>query len=163
MAWWAPVRWTRRTVVADVVETLTTREMLVQIHWGPGIKRGAEISSGTGGMGTSACVSIDAEFFQRAARVVQWCWPSMCTCTSGLSPLTSAKRASMSMRIRTQEERSSKWSKHIKIAGLPIGDQGGPVVKLVVAVRVPAGEDLHQLGVGVGGGLGGDAESAFLE
>ena len=51
----------------------------------------------------------------------------------------------------------------VEVAGLLIGDQGAPVVKLVVAVRVPAGEDLYQLGIGIGGGLSGDAGSAFLE
>ena len=39
-------------------------EMLVQFHGGSGIERGAEISSGTGGMGTAASMSIDAVFFQ---------------------------------------------------------------------------------------------------
>ena len=54
---------------AHVVEALTTREMLVQFHGGAGVERGAEVGSGPGGMGTSACVAVDAEFFQGGREV----------------------------------------------------------------------------------------------
>ena len=50
---------------AEVVEPLATREVLIQVQWGASIKIGTEVSSGRGGMGASACVSIDAKFFQR--------------------------------------------------------------------------------------------------
>ena len=46
-----------------VVEPLAAR--VVQIHGSSGVQIGTEVSSGTSGVGATACVSIDAEFFQR--------------------------------------------------------------------------------------------------
>ena len=54
---------------AHVVEALTAREMLVQFHGSACVERGPEVGSGTGGMGTTAGVTIDAEFFQGSREV----------------------------------------------------------------------------------------------
>ena len=50
---------------AEVVEPLATREMVVEVHWGACVHVGTEVGANTGGVCTSACVSMDAEFFQR--------------------------------------------------------------------------------------------------
>ena len=46
-----------------VVEPLAAR--VVQIHGSSGVPVGTEVGSGTSGVCASACVSLDAEFFQR--------------------------------------------------------------------------------------------------
>ena len=50
---------------AEVVEPLATREMVVEVHRGACVQVGTEVGADTSGVCASACVSIDAEFFQR--------------------------------------------------------------------------------------------------
>ena len=50
---------------AEVVEPLATREMVMEVHWGACVPVGTEVGADTSGVCASACVSIDAEFFQR--------------------------------------------------------------------------------------------------
>ena len=115
-------------------------------------------------MGTSAGVAIDAEFFQSGCEGCAVMLPKHVHLDLGLESIDE-REAGFCVGEGGDSGRKVQETVDVRVevAGLPVGDQGGPVVKLVVAVRVPAGEDLHQLGVGVGGGLGGDAGSAFLE
>ena len=123
---------------AHVVEALMTREVLVQFHGGACVERGTE----GGAVMLSKHVHLDLGLESTDKREAGF----------GVGEGgNSGRKVQETVDVR------------VEVAGLPIGNQGGPVVKHAVAVRVPVGEDLHQLGVGVGGGLGGDAESAFLE
>ena len=69
-----------------------------------------ERDSGPGGIGTTVGVAIDAEFFQGSREVGAVMLPKHVHLNLGLSPLTSVKRAFVSERVGTREERSRKRS-----------------------------------------------------